>query len=267
MKRPHYIALGLVVVFTLTILNLPPETTNRLKLVVGSVFLPLFGITTAAHETAEKAGNAVVPRRELLKQNEALRLENQTLRLQAAQSESIAHENTRLRELAGWQQQQRWKLKLARVVLREPANWWRTVQIDLGSRDGIKMNMPVLTPEGLVGRVASVSLTRAQIVLLGDPACKVAARIENEARDNGVIGTASSLNSGLVEMSYLSKNAKIKPGQRVFTSGLGGIFPKDILIGTIVEAQPVEFGLYTEAQVRLGANVSALEELFVLVTQ
>ena len=105
-----------------------------------------------------------------------LRRENQQLRIQAMQAEETARENDRLRQLLGWQRQAPWKLKLARVVLREPANWWRTVQIDLGSRDGMRVNLPVLTAEGLVGRISSVSLTRSQVVLLGDPDCKVAAR-------------------------------------------------------------------------------------------
>ena len=96
-----------------------------------------------------------------------------------------------------------WKLKLARVVLRDPANWWRTVQIDLGSRDGLRVNLPVLTTDGLVGRVSSVSLTRSQVTLLGDPNCKVAARVENETRDTGVIGPSGPLETELVELGYL----------------------------------------------------------------
>src|SRR6266853_689644 len=116
LKRPNYIALGLVVLLTLVMLNLPSLTTARMKLGIGSVFLPLFGL----------AGD------------------KQQLRLQARQAEEIRRENERLRQLFGWQQQQRWKHKLANVVLREPANWWRTVQIDLGSRDGLSNNLAVL---------------------------------------------------------------------------------------------------------------------------
>ena len=89
------------------------------------------------------------------------------------QAEETARENARLRHLLGWQQQTAWKFKLARVVLREPANWWRTAQIDLGTRDGLRVNLPVLTTDGLVGRVSSVSLTRSQVTLLGNPNCKV----------------------------------------------------------------------------------------------
>src|SRR5437764_3897318 len=153
-RRSHYIALVLVVLLTLIILNLPSGTTARLKMGIGSLFLAPFGLKSSAQEAASRAGDAIVPRGELLRQNESLRRENQELRLQAARAEGIARENERLRQLLGWEQQQRAKFKLGRVVLREPANWWRTVQIDLGSRDGLSNNLPVLSIEGfLVGRI------------------------------------------------------------------------------------------------------------------
>ena len=158
LKRPHYIALGLVVLLTLVILNLPSQTTARFKLGIGSLFLPLFGLASSSQQLAGATGDAVVPRRELLQLNDGLRRENQQMRLQAMQAQETASENARLRQLVGWQRQTSWRLKLAKVVLREPANWWRTVQIDLGSRDGLRVNLPVLTTDGLVGRIASVSL-------------------------------------------------------------------------------------------------------------
>jgi len=264
LRRPHYIALGLIVLLTLVILNLPEHTSARLKLGAGSLFLPLFGLAGSAQQLAGAAGDAVIPRRELLRLLEGARRENQQLRFQAKQLEETARENARLRQLLGWQHQTAWKLKLARVVLREPANWWRTVQIDLGSRDGLRINLPVLTPDGLVGRVSSVSLTRAQVTLLGDPNCKVSARVENETRDAGIIGAAGPLEMEFVELGYLSRNASLKPGQQVATSGEGGIFPPGIPVGRIIDVQSVDYGSRTEARVRLAAKLHALEEVWVM---
>jgi rod shape-determining protein MreC len=264
LKRPHYIALSLVVILTLTILSLPSRTTAGLKLGIGSFFLPLFGLTSSAQRLAEKAGDALVPRPDLLKQNEALRHENQRLRLQVAEAEKIAQENDRLRKLFRWQQQSRLKLTLGRVVLSDPANWWRTVQIDLGTRDGLSNGLPVLTPEGyLVGRIAQAGLTRSQVVLLGDPSCKVAARVDNAVGDTGVIGASGPLDSGFVEMGFLARNASLKSGQLVRTSGKGGIFPENIPIGTVVDTRSVEYGLASVARIKLAANLSALDEVWV----
>jgi rod shape-determining protein MreC len=264
LKRPHYIALGLIVLMTLVMLNLPGRTTARLKLGIGGLFLPLFGLASSAQQLPGATGDAVVSRRELLKLNEDLRRENEKWRLQAAQAEETARENARLRQLVGWQRQSPWKLKLARVVLHEPANWWRTVQIDLGSRDGLRLNLPVLTADGLVGRISSVSLTRSQVTLLGDPNCKVAARVENATGDVGIIGASGPLEGDLVAMGYLSRNANLKPGQNVATSGEGGIFPPGIPIGKIVDVQPVDYGSRAEARVKLAANLNALQEVWVM---
>src|SRR5215471_9977300 len=98
LKRPHYIALGLVVVLTLTILNLPSQTTARLKLGIGSTFLPLFGLATSSQRLAERATDALVPRRILLDQNEALQRENQRLKLQLLEAEKTEKENQLLRK-------------------------------------------------------------------------------------------------------------------------------------------------------------------------
>ena len=267
LKRPHYIALGLVLVLTLVILNLPTKTTARLKLGIGSLFVPLFGLANSAQQATGRVADALVPRSELVRQNQLLREENEQLRLQLTRAEGTAGENDRLRELLKWpQKQRRGKYKLGSVVLRDPANWWRTVEIDLGSRNGLSNNLPVLAANGaLVGRISSVSLTRSQVVLLGDPNCKVSARIDNAGRDTGVIGGSGPLESEFVEVSYLPRSAELKPGQNVWTSGLGGVFPKDILIGLVMDSHPEDSGLYSVARVKLAANLSALEEVWVIL--
>ena len=264
LRRPHYIALGLIVLLTLVTLNLPSLTTARIKQGIGGLFLPLFGLASSSQQTADTLENVAVPRRELLRANEELRRKNDRLGLQAMQAEETARENVRLRQLLGWQSQTPWRLKLARVVLHEPANWWRTVQIDLGSRDGLRVNLPVLTTDGLVGRVSSVSLTRSQVTLLGDPNCKVSARVENESGDTGIIGASGPLETEVVELGYLSRNTNLKPGQLVLTSGVGGIFPAGIPIGRILDVQPGDYGLRSEARVKLAANLNALREVWVL---
>ncbi|MGA2660157.1 MAG: rod shape-determining protein MreC [Verrucomicrobiota bacterium] len=266
LKRPSYIVVSLFVLLTLVVLNLPSHTKARLKLGIGSLFLPLLGLAGSSQQLAGATLDRVVPRRELLRQNEALRQENQGLRFKVMDADAIQRENGRLRQMLGWQAQQPRRIKPAGVVLRDPSNWWRSIQIDLGSRDGMSTNLPVLSPEGtLAGRISSVGLTRSQVVLLGDPNCHVAAVVENESRDNGVIGASGPLDSGIVELGCFLRNADLKPGQLVKTSGLGGIFPKDILIGQIVDAQPIEYGFGTVARVKLAVNLNALEEVWVVV--
>src|SRR5262249_45358335 len=136
LRRPHYIASGLIVVLTLIMLNLPGQTTARLKSAVSSVFLPLLGLTGSSQRLAERAGDSLASRSQLVHENEVLQHQNEELRIRLNQLDQIQRENDRLRQLLGWQQQKRWPLKLARVTLHDPSNFWRTLQIDLGSRDG-----------------------------------------------------------------------------------------------------------------------------------
>ena len=264
LRKKHYFALGAVTLVTALLLCLPSGAVSHLKLAIGGLFLPLFGSVNAVRQLPDRAAGVLLPRGELLKEIESLQRENQQLKFQNSQAASIALENDRLRAQIGWQRQQPWRLKPASVVLRDPANWWRTVQIDLGRRDGVTTNMPVLTPDGLVGRVSSVGYARSQVVLVGDPGCRVSVRVVNPAHDMGVIGPGGPLDNSLVDLSYLSGNANLKPGQQVVTSGEGGIFPPGIAVGQIVDSRQAGLGLYTEARVKLSANLGALDQVWVL---
>jgi rod shape-determining protein MreC len=263
-KQKNYLALGAVVLVAVLLLSLPTRATVRLKLAVSSWFLPLFGLAGAAQQLPADLADSVLPRRELLKEIDDLRRENQQLKEQQIQSVTIARENDQLRDLLEWQRQSPWKLKLANVVMRDPANWWRTVQIDLGSRDGVQTNMPVLTTEGLVGRVSAVSYVSSQVVIIGDPNCRISALVEDGAHDMGVLSGSDPVDNSLITLTYLTSSANLKPGQSVMTSGLGGVFPKGIPVGKIYDSRPIEYGLAAEARVKLNANLGALEQVWVL---
>jgi rod shape-determining protein MreC len=271
LKKPHYIILGLVVLLVIVLLKLPGGAVGRVKLALSGMFLPLFGLSGSAHELSAKASQAVVSKDQLARQNEDLRRENEELKIHLEQDAAIWNENARLRSLVGWPKAALWKFKLARVIARDPANWWRTAQIDLGARDGVKTNCAVLTSDGLVGRVQSVGQTRSQITLLGNPDLRVAAFVqpshEHPASETGVIGVASSSpqENNWVDLDYLPGNSALQPGQNVVTWGEGGVFPPGIPIGQIVDVRAREYGLASEARVKLWADMDALEEVWVMM--
>jgi rod shape-determining protein MreC len=275
LKKPHYIALGLVALLTLILLNLPAHTASQVKLAIGSLFLPLFGLSKSSQQLAREAGNAVVPRSELIRQNDLLSRSNQVLRIRAMQAEAVFRENEQLSQLLNWRRlphQAQWNLKLARVVGHDPANWWHTIQIDLGSRDGMQTNLPVIVAEGaaagFVGRISAVGLTTSQVVLIGSPNCKVSASVatSERTRELGVItGGAGAVDNSLITLSYLASTNNLKPGQIVSTSGESTLTPKGIIIGQVAEdARQLEIG-YAEVRVKLAANLNSLEEVWVLM--
>jgi rod shape-determining protein MreC len=265
LKKSHYIFLVCVVLLVLALLQWPGGAVSKLKLAISGLFLPLFGLSNSTHEWLGQASEGAVSKRELLRQNEQLRQDNQELQIQLQQQAAIAAENARLRSELGWTRQTRWRVKLARVIVRDPSNWWRSLEIDLGARDGVRPNVAVLTSDGLVGKVQSVGETRSQVVLLGDPNLRVSAMITNG--ETGIIAASSSasLGEGMIGMDFLSGASSAQPGQSVVTWGAGGVFPPGIPIGKIVDLQPKEYGLATEARVKLAANMSALQEVWVML--
>lgn len=267
LKRPSFILTIAVLLVALALASLPGRATARLKGTLGAIFLPLFGLAGASHNLSQKTADTVVSKSALLAEAAELRQENQRLRILAAQGEECLRENTRLRQFLGAPKPAASKMKFARVVGRDPANWWRSVQIDLGTRDGVSPNLTVLTPEGLVGRISEVGSSHSQVLLVGDPSCRVAARILESHDNTGVIvpNPSDPSDNTIVDLTFLSRNSALKPGQSVLTSGQGGVFPPGIVIGKILDYRMVEFGLYAEARVKLAVNFNALEEVWVML--
>jgi rod shape-determining protein MreC len=240
---------------------------GKVKLAISGLFLPLFGLGGSTHALTEQAKVSLTSKRQLARENESLRLQNEEQQIRLQQDEQVWNENARLRALVGWPRQVRWKVKLGRVIARDPENWWRTLQIDLGSRDGIKPNDAVLNADGLVGRVQSVGATRSQVILLGDPALRVAALIPTNGETGVILSSSSSpQENDMVDLDYLSGTSGVRPGQSVETWGVpGGVFPPGIQIGRVVDSRSTEFGLSTEARVKLAADLGSLEEVWVIL--
>src|SRR6185503_2469730 len=111
LRRPHYIALGIVVLVTVVLLKLPSRAATKLKLAISAVYLPLFGTAGSTQKSVEKAANAFMPRKELLEQLTELQKQNQQLRLRTMQLEALAQENNKLREHLGLPKEVLWKGK------------------------------------------------------------------------------------------------------------------------------------------------------------
>jgi rod shape-determining protein MreC len=265
-KRPHYIVLNVLGLVALIVIAMPRQASSQVKLAISSLFLPLFGLAGAGSKAADKASEAILPRGVLEAQLAALKKENEALKFDLVQHTQIVDENDRLRAALGWQKRSKWTLKLARVTARDPANWWRTVQINAGKNDGIAPDMPVLTSQGLVGRVDEVGANSSRITLLGDPNCRVAALVV-ETKDSGVIAPGSStiLDPSVAVLTYLSRHSKAQPGNWVRTSEKSGIFPAGILIGQVADVESVGQGLYMEARVKLAADLERLDLVWVII--
>jgi rod shape-determining protein MreC len=147
----------------------------------------------------------------------------------------------------------------ADVIFYDPTSRIRAIVINRGARDGIARGMPVVTDQGLVGRVTSVAADASRVLLVNDSSSYVSARLQTTREEGSVQG----LPAGGLRMIDIPLDANAQVGDVVLTSGLGGNFPPDLLIGTVSSVRQFEFERSQEAEVRSLIDFDSLE--FVLV--
>lgn len=196
------------------------------------------------------------------RQNEALRAENNDLKLKLSELQSKAAEADRLAVLLKFKEDhEKVPMLMARVIGASAGTATQTVEIDRGERDGVRRNMGVITPDGAVGKIIEVYRDNAQVLLLTDKdsgagAMLVATRTQSPVRGDG---------DPTLAMSYISNDEKVNVGDKVVTSGMDKIFPRGVPIGTIVTVKAGN--TFKQIRVKPAANLERLEEVVVLLTQ
>ncbi|MEA3328153.1 MAG: rod shape-determining protein MreC [Candidatus Omnitrophota bacterium] len=196
----------------------------------------------------------------LLEEKNSLLKETAYLREEVAGLKEASIENERLRNLLLFKKKSPGKMILARVIAKDSTNWHKTVVIDKGTDQGIKKDMPVVTPGGLVGKVIQTNNEVGQVMLIIDPNLKVSGLIQR-TREEGII---EGVPSGLCKMRYLSLDTDLKVKDVVISSGLGGVYPKGLVIGRVKSAGKDISGLYSYALVEPMVDFSRLEEVLCL---
>jgi rod shape-determining protein MreC len=195
------------------------------------------------------------------RQNEELIRENGQLKLEIMQLQSKSAEADRLASLLNFKQKQaKVPMVLARVIGASADANSAVVYLDQGTHEGIRKNMGVITPEGVVGKVIESYPNTCQVLLLTDRDSGVGAMIANSRIQSPVGG----LGEPLLTMKYVGNDDDVAVGSRVVTSGMDRIFPKDLPVGTITEVKPGN--PFKQIRVRPAANLERLEEVLVLLT-
>ncbi|PLR93720.1 rod shape-determining protein MreC [Bacillus sp. T33-2] len=161
--------------------------------------------------------------------------------------------------------------KQATVIGRSPDHWHELLIINKGKSNGVKQNMAVMTPGGLIGKVKSATTFTATVQLLSsmDPKNRISAVIQGETPEERHFGTIEGFdkNDELLLLKGIPYDVKVTKGQNVVTSGLGGVFPKDLPVGTVVKTVPDEYGLNQTAYVQPGADFYDIEHVMVVKRQ
>jgi len=229
-------------------------------------------VATPVQNVSSKAGGATSNFFRQIFNFHSIAAENEQLKQRVTEMESELHnallqtaENERLKGLLGLRDQNTYQTMPARVIARDPSIWFNTITIDRGSSSGVKVNMPVVSATGIVGRVVSVSPWASQVMLVTDEKAGAGA-VVGQLGESGALGSVRGRpDLGLIEMRYVSGLEKVTVGDYVVTTGQDGIYPAGLNVGEIVD---VKNGTATQPHqilIRPGARLDRLEEVAVLL--
>ena len=265
---------GAVVAFTALALMavIALEITGGSALIsgpLGAVLAPIQGAVNAVTDTVSSKLDALGSNEQLARELDKALQELAVVNIKTARYDEVVAENERLRSLMGsYDKYSQYEPKFARVIGKDTGNWFATFTVDKGSSGGVTENMTVMSADGVVGRVVEVGLNYAKVMSIIDGSSGVAALIERN-RDNGVVrGMVDDTTSEhLLQMNYLPDVNDVRTGDTVLTSGLDGIFPKGLPIGTVTQISRQSSGLAQYVVVTPYTDFEHIEEVILLKPQ
>lgn len=233
---------GTVVTFTAVILALvlALDMTGRSTMISGplaTILAPIqsavASVSASISEKLDAFGDKLALERELAETQQELAATS----VKTARYDEVVAENERLRALMNnYEKYEQYDPMFARVIGKDTGNWYTNFTVDKGTSSGVEKGMTVMSADGVVGRVVEVGLNYAKVLTIVDGSSGVAVLIER-TRDNGVIRGMVDDTTGeyLLQMNYLIDLNDVRTGDTVLTSGLDGVFPKGLPIGTVTQ--------------------------------
>lgn len=189
-----------------------------------------------------------------------LQQDNQSLRLELSTQKSTESELKRLEDVLQIKKSMPHEAKIARIIAHDPSTWNKSFVIDMGSDDGAQVDSPVISEEGIVGRIIETTPKYSRVLLILDPDSGVGG-IDGRSKVTGVVaGTGRNR----LKYNYVDAQDDVKPGDAIVSSGLGGIFPKGYALGTVLNRTESDNGLNTEIEMVPAVDFAVLDYVFVL---
>jgi rod shape-determining protein MreC len=225
-------------------------------------FAPIQKFVTNTGQSIRQEVDYLSRMKQLQRELDYAKKENAILQQQIRWYKSDRQALTRLRKLLDLKEKLPYQTIAAEVIATSPSNYYFTITIDKGSNQGLKRNMIVLTPDGVIGRILQVAGSSSKVLLISDQRSAVGTVIER-TRARGII---DGMGKGYCKLTLEQTDTDLKLGDMLVTSGLGGVFPKDLVIGTIsrIDRHP-RSGWITSILVTPTANVYRTEEVLVIV--
>jgi rod shape-determining protein MreC len=218
-------------------------------------------------KNSDNLGLSSMSRSELESYTTTLAEENATLRQNLADYYDVKQKNEQYAEAIGIvNSDSDISLIAASVISRDPTDVYMSFGLDVGSLDGVSLNDPVITSQGIVGVVSEIYSNSCRVETIYSENLQVGA-VSEEYSENGVIASDStSANSGTVYMKYLDRSTKITQGTIITTSGSGGIFPKGLVIGTVQYVNQSDTDVTLSAVLEPSADIKNITDCFVITS-
>jgi rod shape-determining protein MreC len=193
-------------------------------------------------------------------ENERLRSRIQDLEVERQKLLEAQATNDRLKRLLDFRAELPGKAISASIIANSPTSWFRSCLLDKGSSDGVRKGMAVVTPLGVLGQVVSVTPRTAKVLLLTDPNSGIDVLVQR-TRARGIV--SGSLENGTI-LKYVKRSEDVQEGDRLITSGIDGVFPKGLWVGTVVKVIKQHVGLFQFVEVLPAVQPARTEEVLIV---
>lgn len=262
-----FVALAIVLAGLMLRASMSPGSGNLVTNVVGFFTAPLQNLTSSASESTGSMMDRYFNADEIYQENQQLKEQIRILTEQQVELEQYRWENESLKNFMGLKEEHPdHEYVMASVVSRDPNSRFHSFVIDKGSLDGVKYLDPVITDDGLVGRITEVGLTFSKITTVLDPALHVGC-YNARTRDMGTItGHIEAAEEGLCSMELVSRSSTAAKDDIIVTAGSTGLFPKDLVIGRIVSISTESDGKSMTAMIQPAADVEKVTNVLVITS-
>lgn len=265
-KKSFKILLVAVAALLLLLLHTAVNGSVLLSNVFTFLTTPMQKVSASvANGTSEAVESLGTSKEELLRENEQLRQEINELNQQLSDYYQYKQENEQLKNFLELKSTNPdYQFAYGSVISRSGAENFYSFRVDKGTLDGVSVQDPVITEAGLIGWVSSVSAMQCSVTTILSPSVRIAA-YDKVTRDTGILtSTADASDSGLVRLSYLEENQTVKKGDMIVTSGIGGIFPKNLRIGKAVSIASSETDVSLYATVQPYADLKNAKDVLII---
>ena len=261
-QRKSWLTLGLTVITQLVLLGAQATGKNNIRFVriwANFLIIPAEQLTSATVDSSSNFWRRYIALRHASEENQQLKIQIQALTLEKNRLDAEVQGSRRLQALLNLKEAVPWATVAGEVIGSSPSEAFKSIIVNKGANAGLSNNLPVITPEGVVGRVVRVSGRSSWIQLITDSESGVGVVFEKSR----VHGVAKGSGGTLLDVEYVVNEEKISVGDVIRTSGEDQIYPKDLLVGTVVAVQSGS-GIFKKIAAIPAAHLSRLEEVLVM---